>query len=231
MKIGILETGRLPRRLAAYGAFDGMFRALLGEAHEYANWPVLDGVLPDDPAQCDGWIVTGSAAGAYDDLPWIAGLTRFLQEARGRTRLVGICFGHQIMAQAFGGRVEKSARGWGLGLHEYAVRERVPWMDGAATFAVPVSHQDQVVAPPPGARVVAASDFTPIAALAYDDGSAISFQCHPEFTPSFAAELVALRRPEEFDDVRRAAALASLQRPNDNARLGGWINRFLGERG
>ncbi|MGE0719433.1 MAG: type 1 glutamine amidotransferase [Alphaproteobacteria bacterium] len=229
MKVGILEAGVLPRHLASYGRMDAMFRGLLGDGHDYATWTVCEGALPDDPAACDAWIVTGSPAGAYDDLPWIAALEGFLKAARGRARLVGICFGHQLMAQAFGGRVAKSEKGWGLGLHTYDVRAREPWMDDAATISIPVSHQDQVVAVPPDARVIAASAFTPIAGLAYDGFPAISFQCHPEFDTPFATDLVHLRAGE-LDDATRATALASLQRPADSARLGRWINAFLATR-
>ncbi len=133
-------------------------------------------------------MLTGSPAGVYEDLPWIPPLLRSLQEAKGRAKLVGICFGHQAMAQAFGGTVTKSPAGWSIGLHRYGVTRHVPWMDDATHVDVPASHQDQVVAPPPGARVVAASAFTPYAGL--DHGDAISFQFHPRFGADFGIALI-----------------------------------------
>ena len=78
-------------------------------------------------------MITGSAAGVYDPLPWIAPLKDFLVSAKGRAKLVGVCFGHQVMAEAFGGKVIKSPKGWGLGLHAYEVVRREGWMDEART--------------------------------------------------------------------------------------------------
>jgi GMP synthase-like glutamine amidotransferase len=138
--------------------------------------------------------------------------------------MVGVCFGHQIMAEALGGRVVQSDKGWGAGLHRYEVVRREPWMDGEEEVAVPASHQDQVVVQPPNTEVVAQSSFTPYAALAWTDRPAISFQFHPEFTPEFARALIEKR----YDIVPEPdAAMASLDAPNDNVRVAGWIRRFL----
>lgn len=167
--IAILETGRPPEDLAArYGDYVDQFRALLGDGVATRRFDVQAGELPDDPAAFAGVIVTGSAAGVYEDLPWIEPLAQWLRDARGRTRLAGICFGHQIMAQAFGGRVEKSGRGWGIGLHAYEVTGDETWMQPpAATLSIPASHQDQVIALADNARVIAASPFTPHAGVAW----------------------------------------------------------------
>jgi GMP synthase-like glutamine amidotransferase len=159
----------------------------------------------------------------YEPLPWIAPLQEFIRSALD-SKMVGICFGHQVMAEALGGHVEKSDKGWGSGLHRYAMVRSEPWIDSAGTIAVPASHQDQVVIQPPNTEVVAASDFTPIAGLAWTDRPAISFQFHPEFSPDFARALIEKR----YDIVPDpAAAIASLDEPNDNERVAGWIRRFL----
>jgi GMP synthase-like glutamine amidotransferase len=226
VKLAILETGVPPGDLAAtFGDYPAMFRTMLGDGFDFATFDVAGGDYPARIEDYDAYLITGSPAGVYEDMPWIGRLLDFLQLARGRAKLVGICFGHQAMAQAFGGHVEKSARGWGVGLHAYPIVRREPWMDeGAATIAIPASHQDQVVLQPPGTDLIVSSLFTPYAGLAWRDGGAISFQPHPEFDPAYAKALIEARYDRAPDPD---AAIASLDAPNDNARLGSWIRRFL----
>lgn len=228
MKLAILETGAPPPALKPrFGDYPAMLRDLLGPRFGYRTFDVQAGELPERPSEFAGVLVTGSPAGVYEDHAWIPPLLDWLRQARGRTRLVGVCFGHQALAQALGGRVEKSPRGWGVGLHRYEVVAPEPWMTPPArAFAIPVSHQDQVIAAPPDARVVAASAFTPHAALAYGT-DAISFQGHPEFAPAYAAALAEGRRGTRLTDAEVDAAVASLEGPDDRARVGGWIARFL----
>ena len=225
--IGILVTGFPPGQLKTFfGSYDGMVRRMLGHQFAYRSFDAAGGQLPDRPDACDAYIITGSAAGVYEPHRWIPPLEAFLRAAKGRAKLVGICFGHQLMAQAFGGVVDKSSCGWSIGLHHYEVRETASWMDGARSIAVPVSHQDQVVALPPGARVLAGSASTPHAVLAYDDGRSISLQCHPDFEPAYAAQL-AENDVRHVSRLQVARAVASLAQPNDCTRLGNWIATFL----
>ena len=166
MRIAALETGVPPGDLAErFGDYPDMFERLLGLG-PMDRFDVERSHFPAAPQDYDAYLITGSPAGVYDPLPWIAELMSFLQAAKGQAALVGICFGHQAMAQAFGGQVIKSPKGWGAGLHAYEVRAREPWMDDVGQIVLPASHQDQVVAPPPGAEVIASSAFTPFAALA-----------------------------------------------------------------
>jgi GMP synthase-like glutamine amidotransferase len=234
MTIGILETGQPPRSLTPrFGAYPAMFETLIGPERDYRVYDVAAGELPSPQAPlCDAYVITGSPAGVYDEKPWISPLGAFLRAVKGRTKLVGVCFGHQMMAEAFGGKAIKSPKGFAIGLHEYALETREPWMDSTAPIAAAVSHQDQVVELPPGARVVGGSDFTPMGVIAYGDQPAISMQCHPEFSPAFAQALLETRWAEGALGERAKAAIADLERPNDHERLGGWIRRFLdGENG
>ena len=142
MKLGILKTGAPPAPLEAqFGGYPDMFQRLLGEdAHDYAVFDVAAGQTPASPEACDAYLVTGSSAGVYDAESWIGQLIGFLQEAKGRAGLVGVCFGHQAMAQAFGGQVIKSPKGWGVGLHAYEVLEPLPGLGDRKTLAAPASH-------------------------------------------------------------------------------------------
>lgn len=224
MKLAILETGHPPGDLESrFGSYPAMFVRLLGPEFDVESFDVQSGELPNDPAAHHAYLITGSPAGVYDPLPWIEPLQEFIRSAKD-SRMVGVCFGHQILAQALGGHVEKSDKGWGAGLHRYSIVRREPWMNGEMAIAAPASHQDQVVVQPPNTQVVAASDFTPYAAFAWTDRPAISFQFHPEFAPVFAKALIA----ERYDIVPNPdAAIASLDAPNDNERVADWMRSFL----
>lgn len=223
MKLAILETGRPPGDLAQrFGDYPKMFAEMLGPDFAVQSFDVTAGDFPD-PAAHDAMLITGSPAGVYEEHAWLGGLFDFIRAAKD-SRMVGICFGHQAMAEALGGHVEKSDKGWGTGLHRYTVTRPEPWLDGAREIAAPASHQDQVVVQPPNTEITVSSDFTPYAGLAWTDRPAISFQFHPEFSPAFAKALIA----ERYDRVPNPdAAIASLDAPNDNARVAGWIMRFL----
>lgn len=224
MKVAILETGYPPGKLAdEFGDYPSMFKNLLGPEFEVESFDVQAGELPSHAKEEGAYLITGSPAGVYDELPWVVPLMDFIRSAK-PAKMVGVCFGHQVMAEALGGHVEKSDKGWGAGLHHYRILRTTPWIDGLGTIAIPASHQDQVIRQPPNTEIVAASHFTPFASLAWTDRKAISFQFHPEFSPSFAKALIEKR----YDDVTDAdAAIASLDAPNDNHRVAGWIRRFL----
>jgi GMP synthase-like glutamine amidotransferase len=230
LKIGILAAGGTPARLQAqFGDYAPMFKHLLaGRGYDWVTYDVPVGDYPGQPEDCDGYIVSGSAAGVYDADPWIGDLLRFLRAAKGRAKLVGVCFGHQALAQALGGNVVKSPKGWGIGLHTYGVTTHRPWMDlQAHAFSLSASHQDQVVELPPEATVIAGSDFCPNGALAYDDGMAISCQLHPEFPPDYSIALIDGRKGTRFPVEQADEAIASLRTPDDHEKFAGWVARFL----
>ena len=212
MKIGILVTGHVSSDLVdEFGEYPAMFADLfrrIDPSLTFQDWSVVDGEFPDDPSACDAWLLTGSKHGVYDPEPWIEPLKDFLLAAREvRIPMIGICFGHQIMAEAFGGRAEKSSRGWGVGVHEYAITERPGWLrPDSSDFGMYAMHQDQVTQLPPDGVVLASSAFCPIAMASYGDPEApdaISIQPHPEFFHDYALALINLR--DDLVGVERAA--------------------------
>ena len=232
MKLTIVETGLVPEPLRAdWPSYPAQFEALFSAidpaiTYETISLP-LGEALPD-PVGLEAVLLTGSPAGVYDPEPWMANLFDFIRwSAEARTPLVGICFGHQAMAQAMGGVAEKVDRGWGVGRHVYSLVERPEWLDtDAGDFACACSHQDQVTVQPPATRVLARSDFTPHAALVYDAAPFLSFQPHPEFTPEYSAALHRLRA-EKIGTARTETALRSLAEPLDRMEIGQWILGFL----
>jgi GMP synthase-like glutamine amidotransferase len=236
MLVGILETGKVNETLVpCHGEYPPMFVDLLSPAGpelRFRAYATEDGEIPADPTECDAWLITGSRHGVYDDLPWIEPLKAFLRAARAAARpIVGICFGHQILAEALGGRAVKSDKGWGIGVHDYAVDRRPGWMAGApGTFASHAFHQDQVITIPEDATVLASSPFCAFAMLAYGDPEApdaISIQPHPEFGEAYVRDLLDLRSGIAIPPDEAAAARSSLDRPVDRAEFARWCVAYL----
>jgi GMP synthase-like glutamine amidotransferase len=232
MKLTIIQTGEVPLPLRdRFGPYRKMFETMFdgtGQGFSYEMVPVSDGAPFPDPATLEAIVITGSAAGVYDDYPWLDPLRAFIRAAYGaRTPMLGVCFGHQIMADALGGDVRKSDKGWGLGRHSYDVRTRPGFMRTApAALAVACSHQDQVITPPADAEVILASDFTPNAGLVYGNGAALSLQPHPEFTDDYTLALAELRRGKAPDNVVETA-ISSIATPSHSADVAGYIGQFF----
>ncbi|WP_432816790.1 type 1 glutamine amidotransferase [Sulfitobacter sp. JB4-11] len=220
MKIGILVTGHPPEDLAGGGGYDAYFKRLLGDREfRYESWAVVDGIFPSSVQDADGWLITGSRHGAYEDHDWIPPLEDFIRASYDARRpMIGICFGHQIIAQAMGGRVEKFAGGWSVG--------RVSYDLGDKTYAINAWHQDQVVEKPEGATVIGASDFCAHAALVYDDVF-WTLQPHPEYQSDFIETLIETRGKGVVPDALLDAARATLDAPLDSAQIAEQMTAFF----
>ncbi|OIQ24899.1 MAG: glutamine amidotransferase [Alphaproteobacteria bacterium MedPE-SWcel] len=221
MKIGILQTGHAPDDLtSASGDYDAMFRQLLdGEGFTFETFAVVDGAFPADAGVVDGWLITGSKHGAYEDHAWIPPLEALIREIHHRRMpLVGICFGHQVIAQALGGRVAKFDGGWSVGHTEYTLH--------GAPLSLNAWHQDQVVELPPEAQIIGQSDFCRNAFLAYGDHIWTS-QPHPEFQSSFVDGLLRTRGKGVVPPDQLQAAAATLDQPTDSDRIATEIADFF----
>lgn len=233
MKVTILEAGRAPGRLSEdYPRYPDMFVSLLSKADESLRFDavaLVDGETPPDPATCDAVLITGSPSGVYDSTPWMDPLRGFIREAFAKkTPMVGVCFGHQIIADAMGGEVRKSEKGWGVGRHTYEIVDRRDWMtDAGASVSLSVSHQDQVITPPASAITLARSAHTDHAMLAYTNAPVISLQGHPEFSDRFVSALWSARRGKTLTDDQVDRALESLVQTEDRALVAEWMVNFL----
>lgn len=225
LSICIIETGASnPKLVARYGRYSDMIQQWLRPYLPQAKFtvcPVFEGATLDvhDHAY-DAFIVTGSPHGVYDDLPWIHRLKTQLRTIADQGHpMFGICFGHQIMAEAFGGSVEKSDKGWGIGIQNYHfTTEQLP--DGA----VLVYHQDQVVTPPPGAQIIGGSEHCPYGAIQYPF-AARSIQFHPEFSNEFVSALIRFRNDPIDDRAEQLEALESIQ-PHSSV-VAQWLADFF----
>ncbi len=231
MKLGILRTDAVrPELKPEYGEYPDMFIALLRHLDpnlEYAVYDVELGQYPVDIDEVDAYLITGSKSSVYEDKPWIIELMEFVRALNRRhKKLLGFCFGHQLVAQALGGKTERSAKGWGVGLHTHRFTTVPSWHDqGDVDLNILVSHQDQVVAVPDSARVLAGSEFCENAVCQIGD-HILTFQGHPEFVPQYSRELLSIRR-ERIGEAAYAAGVSSLSGIAQGQRVGSWVLNFL----
>lgn len=233
MRLGILDCDRLDPDLADHFGpvysemFIKGFRALAPEL-EFRIWSALDGELPDNLQECDAWLITGSRHDAYSDLPWIQALRAWIRLAHDAdVKLAGVCFGHQVIAQALGGEVVKSTKGWGLGVSVHPMLATGSWMQpGLDQIRILASHQDQVALLPPGATRLAGNDFCPNFMFLQGD-HIVAIQGHPEFSVEYNRALIERRRDFLSDD-RYQSSLSSLEGEVDSATMMQWLLQFLG---
>lgn len=224
-KIGILICGHVREEIVGkHGEYGNFFKRFLADkTFRFIDYFVVDGAFPKTVDECDAYVITGSAHGVYEDHAFIPPLEDFIRHAYTKgIPQVGICFGHQILAQALGGRVEKFTGGWGLGVHDYSTF----WNGKEARIKLNAVHQDQVVEKPRDATVIASSEFCRNAALAYGN-KAISFQPHPEFDTDFMVDLIELRRGKSFPEEIVNGALESLGQPVENHKIADFIKTFI----
>ncbi|MCH2094755.1 MAG: type 1 glutamine amidotransferase [Rhodobacteraceae bacterium] len=221
MKIGILQTGLVPTELVdETGEYHAFFERMLeGRGFTFAHWSVVEDIFPHGPEAADGWLITGSRHGAYEDLPWIARLENLIRAIYGTGKpLIGVCFGHQIIAQALGGWVEKFEGGWNIGRQTYS-------MDGR-DIALHAWHQDQVRVAPEDAKTIASNASCAHAALIYGT-KAFTVQPHPEYGADYLDGLIRFRGTGIIPDDQLAEAKANLGKPVDNAVFADQFTQFF----
>lgn len=241
LTIGILACGDVNKKIVdEFGEYPRMFHDLLKDYSADYHWQfhdynVFNGDMPTSPHQHNAWIITGSKHGVYEDHTWITPLEKFIRQCYdAQIAMVGICFGHQLIAQALGATVEKSDKGWGLGNMHYDVVDNPSWLtmpnDAKTNISIDAVHQDQVMTMPNAQyqpRVFLRSSFCDYAGLYYGDNRMMSMQCHPEFSHSFVRALIHAR---EFPKKISEQALDSMATsPSDSPLVAHWIGDFINE--
>lgn len=236
LKIGLLlcDDVDLDAR-ETYGTYTEMFRKGLEpetNSMDLVAFRCYEGESPPQPEEFDGYVISGSRYSVYDDYPWIAQLMQFVRDCWNKNiKVVGICFGHQLIAHALGGRAEKADVGWGFGIQSTKITSRKPWMSdlddlNGDIYNLIVIHQDQVVEMPPEFKTIAENDFCPNSMIVADE-KMLGIQGHPEFGKEFCAFRADFRRELIGEEVYQST-LHSLQENQTHSKtILGWVNNFL----
>ncbi|CAH0529816.1 glutamine amidotransferase-related protein [Vibrio hippocampi] len=230
MNIGIIVCDRVDPILSAeFGEFADMIIETLSPHGDfnYQLFDAMEGVLPMTDHGCDGFIITGSTFDAYADIDWINQLAQWIVTCdEAQTPLIGICFGHQIIARALGAQVAKSNKGWGIGMSVNQVTGQHDWMQPRKEMInILVSHQDQVLQLPDSLTTIASSDFCPNYMLIKQD-HILTIQGHPEFSTDFEYKLLERKR-ELVGEEAYQNARTSLELLPDSALIMQWFAQFF----
>jgi GMP synthase-like glutamine amidotransferase len=209
-----------------YSALIEDFTRKIFPGEQIKNFKVAQNQWPKSIDECDVWLITGSPKAAYDPDPWIADLKKFIVDLDAhKKKLVGICFGHQVISAALGGKVIQSPKGWGVGVREFKIVQPQTWMTPALIqVSLLFSHQDQVVGLPTGAKLLAEDSFCQF--QMYQLGQHIlTLQGHPEFSVAFAKSRLQSRKDKMPLEVYQKA-LDSFENHKDDQVLAEWIRNF-----
>ncbi len=239
MHIAILLAGHtneaMPQRFHDYHEmFIALFQSLPnGNDFRFSTLAVIDDVFPDQLDDYDGYLISGSAHGVYDDVPFIARLKDLVQQIHyAKKPLVGICFGHQIIAHALGGYAQKWNQGWGLGTFEVTFTDLPNWIkekdqtdEKDRTIRLIHAHQDQVTSLPNGARRIGTAKHCKNAAYVMGN-TVFAIQGHPEFDAHYTNALADLLEDRAGKSCVEAAR-KSLFTAHDGKRVANWILAFF----
>ena len=234
MRIGILDCDDIaPELVEDFQNYSTMFQALLatasghGEYIEYVTYKACHQDLPESADECQAYLITGSKTGVYDDVVWREPLRECVRQFyTAKKRLVGICFGHQLLADVLGGKAEKSPKGWGIGAIEHRKQS-----DASAFQHMPdsltllFSHQDQVTVLPEGAEQLYGSAFCEFGAYCIPK-RVLSFQGHPEFTKEYSRRLMILRQAR-YERACFESGVDSLVNSTHEHLVAQWMLDFL----
>ena len=239
LNIGLLLCDDVdPDAKEQYGNYSDMFQIGIDPDRSSINlMPIrcFEGEpFPEKPVDFAGYVISGSKHGVYDDLPWIDDLLQFIRDCwDSRTRMIGICFGHQAIAHALGGRTEKSDSGWGFGIQPASVMDRQAWMTDYEAlddddYNLVVIHQDQIVKMPPMFRTIATSHFCSNSMIAAGT-TMLGIQGHPEFSADYCRFRADYRYENKLidSDVYQAAVRSLAEHSLHSGIILKWMRKFL----
>jgi GMP synthase-like glutamine amidotransferase len=215
---------------AAHGDYPEQFSALfapIAPQWTFRCYEVTQGEFPARLDECDAYLSTGSSWSVYEEADWIAQTKAFIRSLfEAGIPYVGVCFGHQLLGEALGGKVAKSPNGWCVGVHDFTLLHQDPWMQPPlSTFSLLMMCQDQVMELPPQSTVLASSPACPVGMFRVGT-THLGIQAHPEFTKAYDQALMLLRE-ERMGTAVVEKGISSLDKETDATTIASWIVRFI----
>lgn len=218
--LGVLKADEVDLdNQSRYGTYDHMYLRLFQLAgmmpDQVRIYDLANNKFPSSKYDCRAYVITGSRFGVYDNTPWMGRLFEFVRTLHAaRSTLLGVCFGHQCIAEALGGKVVRSPKGWGAGIHEYDVvhPEVSTWLNRTSVRLI-CSHQDQVIEMPPAGQRILTSEFCENAGMLIGN-HILTVQGHPEFSVEYAEHLCNERAAEIGATYELAIQSLSMQPDN-----------------
>jgi GMP synthase (glutamine-hydrolysing) len=235
-RVLILQAGSCdPAVRARFGDFPAWFARRLAAKVQLRVLRPYETALPR-VAGFDGVLMTGSPWSVVQPAPWMDESAAFLLDAARTRPVLGVCFGHQLLARALGGAVERNPLGREAGSTEVALTaagRADPLFAGCPDrLLVQQTHEDHVARMPPCANVLAENDFTAVQAFGVGE-SIRCVQFHPEMDAERSTAYVSSRR-ERYDAQCPGGAqgvLASIREtPHATRVLENWVERYVGAR-
>jgi len=232
LTIGILVCDHVaPEKLGEHGDYDSMFESLIQRDDKSIQFTIYDLIadqFPIDLSACDAYIITGSQFGVYEDIPWIHKAKQLVQQLyKAEIPTIGICFGHQLIAEALGGKVIKAEdKGLGLGVQTWEITHKENWMGHSndATLSLNACHQDQVIELPENSEKLLSSNFCPIAG--FQTHSMLGIQGHPEFDYAYTKYLVDYYE-DTLNDQEKAKIEQSFKNKPQSQLVSRWMVNFI----
>ncbi|KAK3681491.1 hypothetical protein LTR37_020905 [Vermiconidia calcicola] len=244
LRIAILECDEpVGKTKEKYGTYGGLFTELLqngatkladsnhGKKPELdiSSWDIVNKDQYPKLEDIDAVLLTGSKFNSFDNDPWILRLVEYTRRLlkQDRVRLIGVCFGHQIIGRALDVKVDRGDKGWEVSVTKVHLTAMGKELFGLEELNIHQMHRDLVYEWPKGVEPLGHTDSCDVQGM-YIKEHLITVQGHPEFNGDVVSELLQRRHDQGiFNDEMYNDGMSRVRKPHDGTAVGAAFLRFL----